>query len=345
MSTLRIAHLNIRSLTANLASLKDYISNNPYDLICLSETWLNSTILNTALEIDGYKLFRRDRYNQRGGGICVFVKSNLSVTVLNNFIPQLTEQLWLTIKINDISYAIGTFYRPPKQNMDDFINEFEECLGEIVPQYNNVICCGDFNVDFLQVTSGLTKKLQRSLESFGLKQLVNKPTRLSKTTATLLDLFMCSESVDNHACDVEYNHGIPSDHCIVNLLIDLEIKNLVNATITRRCLSQINEYAFNMDLYSTPFWNIFHENNLNTKIESFNNLILGLFDKHAPVKTFKLKKAKNDPWITPTIKLMMHLRNKALQKFRKTKSLGHWDYYKSLRNLTNYSIKREKKPT
>ena len=223
MSTLWIAHLNIRSLTANLTSLKDYISNNPYDLICLSETWLNSTILNTALEVDGYKLFRRDRYNQRGGGICVFVKSNLPVTVLNNFIPQLTEQLWLTIKLV-IFHTLGTFYRPPKQNMDDFPNEFIEFLGEIVPQFNNVICCGDFNVDFLQVTSGLTKKLQRSLESFGLKQLVNKPTRLSKTTATLLDLFMCSESVDYHACDVECNHGIPSDHCINNLLINLEKK-------------------------------------------------------------------------------------------------------------------------
>ena len=93
-----------------------------------------------------------------------------------------------------------------------------------------------------------------------------------------------------------------------------------------------------MDLYSTPFWNILHENNLNTKIESFKNLILGLFNKHAPVKTFKLKKAKTDPWITPTIKLMMHLRDKTLQKFGKTKSLGYWDYYKSLRNLTNYSI-------
>jgi len=343
MSTLKIAHLNIRSLIANLACLKDYINNNSYDLICLSETWLNPTILNTAVEVDGYKLFRWDRYNQRGGGICVFVKSQLSVTVLHSFIPQLTEQLWLAIEINDISYAVGTFYRPPKQNIDDFINEFEECLGEIVPQFNNVVCCGDFNVDFLQVSSGLTKKLQSSLESFGLKQLVNKPTRLSKTTATLLDLFMCSESVDYHACDVDYNHGIPTDHCIISFLINLDKKDVVNTTITTRCLSQINEYAFNVDLYNAPFWNILHENNINAKIECFNNLILGLFNKHAPAKTFKQKKTKNDPWITPTIKLMMRLRDKALQKFRKTKSLSHWDYYKSLRNLTNYSLKREKK--
>ncbi len=33
----------------------------------VSETWLNSTVEDGEICIDGYKVFRRDRMNQRGG--------------------------------------------------------------------------------------------------------------------------------------------------------------------------------------------------------------------------------------------------------------------------------------
>lgn len=39
----------------------------------------------------------------------------------------------------------------------------------------------------------------------------------------------------------------------------------------------------------------------------------------------------------------MSLRDQAFSKFKKTKLLAHWEYYKSLRNLTTNAINSEKK--
>ena len=40
---------------------------------------------------------------------------------------------------------------------------------------------------------------------------------------------------------------------------------------------------------------------------------------------------------------MMSLRNKALQKYKKTKRPEHWEYYKQIKNFTNTAIKNGKK--
>ena len=45
-------------------------------LLALTETWAGSHMLDSELEIQGYKLFRRDR-DSTGGGIAVYVKSEI----------------------------------------------------------------------------------------------------------------------------------------------------------------------------------------------------------------------------------------------------------------------------
>ena len=49
---------------------------------------------------------------------------------------------------------------------------------------------GDFNFDFRDESfSNSTKDMKRILSSFNLKQLIDKATRITKESSTLLDLF------------------------------------------------------------------------------------------------------------------------------------------------------------
>ena len=48
-----------------------------YSLLCFSETWLNETITNTSIWVEGFTLYRGDRTKepgkeQGGWGMCVF---------------------------------------------------------------------------------------------------------------------------------------------------------------------------------------------------------------------------------------------------------------------------------
>ena len=42
------------------------------DIVAITETWLNATILDSEINIDGYTLLRKDRIdNKRGGGVAL----------------------------------------------------------------------------------------------------------------------------------------------------------------------------------------------------------------------------------------------------------------------------------
>jgi hypothetical protein len=48
------------------------IANSSPNIIALTETWLDAEIHNNMIELNNYKLFRKDRINGRGGGVCIY---------------------------------------------------------------------------------------------------------------------------------------------------------------------------------------------------------------------------------------------------------------------------------
>ncbi|CAH3018551.1 unnamed protein product, partial [Porites evermanni] len=74
-----VLHLNIRSLRniSHRSQLRELNSREQSDIITISESWLNTTITSTEIQLDGYKLFRLDRLHKGGGGVCAYVRSEL----------------------------------------------------------------------------------------------------------------------------------------------------------------------------------------------------------------------------------------------------------------------------
>ena len=70
----------------NFFLLKAYIILHKYDIICLSETYLDSSTTNVdeELQISGYTLIRSDHpSNTKRGGFCIYYKSSLPLRVIN----------------------------------------------------------------------------------------------------------------------------------------------------------------------------------------------------------------------------------------------------------------------
>ena len=70
-----MAHLHIRSLKNrdHLVQLQMLTSEKGFDVLAISESWLNSTVSNAGVEISRYKLFRQDRLRKKGGCVCVYI--------------------------------------------------------------------------------------------------------------------------------------------------------------------------------------------------------------------------------------------------------------------------------
>ena len=188
-NSLSVCHWNLNSLSAHklskLTQLKAYISIYKHDFICLSETYLDSSIPDSLLEIDGYDLIRSDHPNDiKRGGVCIYYKESLPVMAIN--IPYLKEALLLEMTCNK-KVIVSVIYRSPSQNnceFDSFLRSLERLLSDIKKSkpFLSVIT-GDFNAkssywwsEDINTSEGL--KLLSLTSTDGVSQLINEPTHL-----------------------------------------------------------------------------------------------------------------------------------------------------------------------
>ena len=80
-SNITFCHWNLNDLAAHdfikVPLVEAFITSNNFDLVCLSETFLDSTIPNddVNIQINGYSLLRADHLNNiKRGGVCIISK-------------------------------------------------------------------------------------------------------------------------------------------------------------------------------------------------------------------------------------------------------------------------------
>ena len=201
---LLICHWNLNSISAHdyskLFLLKAYISVHKFDIICLSETYLDSTVPldDVNLVISGYNLIRSDHpSNTKRGGVCLYYKNYLPLRVLN--ISYLKECLNFELKIGDKSCNVIALYRPPSQSQDDFktfSDNFQMTLKTLAQKgFFLTTIIGDFNAKSCNWYSHDKTNFEGStIESitsqFGLHQLINEPTHLLQNSSSCIDLYL-----------------------------------------------------------------------------------------------------------------------------------------------------------
>ena len=70
------SYLNIRSLKNkdHIIQFRLLVQQIKHEIIAISETWLNPTVSNADIELEGYKILRLDRLGKAGGGfVCIIV--------------------------------------------------------------------------------------------------------------------------------------------------------------------------------------------------------------------------------------------------------------------------------
>ena len=128
-----------------LSLLRAYIDIHKFYVICLSETYLDSSILldDNNLQIPGYNLYKEDHpLNVKRGGVCIYYNIILPRTIRN--IHYLQECINFEIKIKNKLCSFITLYHSPNQCQDDFesfINKFELNLDSVMVNNPFPNCC------------------------------------------------------------------------------------------------------------------------------------------------------------------------------------------------------------
>jgi len=349
MSDLNISHINIRSLRAHFDNFVDYVIEADHDVIAVSESWLSHEIADDVVNVPGYKIVRCDRLTH-GGGVALYIRDSFNFQISNHsVIHPYIEQLWVTLTIADVSLAVGVVYRPPGSNLQMFFDFIEECIPNIMLEVDSLVCLGDINIDLL-IPSPASVSYRHILDGLGLQQLIVEPTRVSRFSSTLLDHILVSDGTLVNDSGVVDLQNI-SDHHLVYTALNI---SPLEAEPDIRCFRSFSSFdmdAFRRDLELVPWHTIYTLSSVEEKVFLMNSFITDLFNVHAPLRTTASNKPSR-PWITPVIRRMMALRNRARAKFERLRRDDEhddlqlqvaWDYYRDLRNRVTFSIRQEKR--
>ena len=146
-----IVHYNVQRLANKIDLIESELRN--FDVICISETWLDDQTSAEDIRIDNCKLFRRDRPGDHYGGICIYIRSNLFSKRRDDLELPNVECIWVEISIRNKKELIRTFYRPP-YSANAVFSSTEDSIGlAFDTNIENILLTGAFNFDTLKQNS------------------------------------------------------------------------------------------------------------------------------------------------------------------------------------------------
>ena len=198
---LHFIHLNINSLLPKIDELREIVKISNPTVIGITETKLDNSIGDSEISIDGYCAIRRDR-NRKGGGVICYVTNKICYNN-KNCISNEIENIFIELLIPKTKpIIVGIIYKPPDQtrfleilsdslNSLNMLSEEWHILGDLnINLYHNGSTLGEENKNIIKganKVSSETKKYLEFCKTFGLKQLIKSPTRVTPNTSTLID--------------------------------------------------------------------------------------------------------------------------------------------------------------
>jgi exonuclease III len=167
------------------------------------------------------------------GGSCIYVKEYISTKVIDYFTTfgeEINFELSL-IELTDYKLYIVCIYRAPDGEIDIFLNKLETLIQKLLSKNKSLLLCGDWNIDLLHVNNN-QKDLADLLERYNLVNTVQSPTRITKSTSSMIDLMIVNDMLYKRPAS---NHELGlSDHLAQILPVMCRKSNGVTTVTQRR---------------------------------------------------------------------------------------------------------------
>lgn len=243
-----------RNKSGYLKELASEYNNNI--AIILTETHLNSDIIDNEVKIDGYNIYRKDRVGRSHGGVAIYIKENVNSKVRTEFSNGVCEYLNVDLDIGGTNIEISALYRPPDTKFEEFNETIKFILDHTSSTMNETILFGDLNfpnIIWKQHPSLNTPcpKFNRNAQQLKLKELsdelcmtqfVTEPTRGSN----ILDLIYANN--ENMVYNIDIFPTAFSDHNMINLETSIQLEHRSDSYE-----EMLSNPLSNVNIYSTDF--------------------------------------------------------------------------------------------
>ena len=329
---------NARSLKNKLPDLYTVIDKNNYDLILITESWLNSSVPDHLLvNSRDFSVFRTDRsqgsIDCQGGGVCI-ISNNSTVKAIHVPLPSNYIHLELCVidVLNNATCSLRFFvvYRSPSGNREpnavQYTLELCNCIQQLFPAKGTAVLCGDLNfpnIDWncdncLNINDFTCSGLFLTLfYSFALTQFVVSPTR----NHNILDVIFSNDS--NSVFNVCVKEPFStSDHCSVEFNVLCEIAAPCSShTFYYHNFNNANWPAIRSFLLNYDFDSIFVSDfSVDLVCRYFYTVLYYAIDHYVPVKAARSSFKRKGPRYPYALRKLFHKKARAWRIYRTTKT-------------------------
>ena len=348
---LSLLHLNIRSFPCHHLELEAFLETLKFEFtfICISETWFNDN--NCSLyTLQGYNCVDVHRSTRSGGGVAIFIKEGMPFTQRKELFKCTEHIECLFIEVDKSllnlskNIVVGVVYRPPGTNIQDYTQSFSEILTPLSRENKFCYIAGDFNLDLFKVDDhpGTSESLELMYSNSYLP-MINRPTRITTSTATLIDNIFCNSAFHHTHYSSGVLFNLISDHFpVFYILHEIEIPQK-DQKVIKRNYCQKNQNAFINELSEIDWTSLYTFDNVQLAYDLFHQNISRLFDKCFPKICIKPGYKTRKPWLSDELKENIKTKNKLYRISRKNPTLKNEILYKEFNKTVVHSLKRAEK--
>ena len=175
-----------------------------------------------------------------------------------------------------------------------------------------------------------TVLLTNIVDIYNLYQLIDTPTRITNTSSTLIDVIFTN--CQNNIVSTGVSHVSLSDHSLVYAFRKISINSPKgHSTLTYRKFKNFDSARFCYDISTQDWDQVNNSDDPNVMWDIWKKLFFLCVDKHAPLRTKRIRTSKS-PWITPQLKKRMHYKDVLKVKAIRSGNASDWLMFKKCRN-------------
>ena len=314
-----------------------------WDIIGLTETWLD-TESEKRISVQGYRVICASRKNKSGGGVAALIKEDQTYRErpdLSIFKEGLIESVFVELiregRKNDL---IGVVYRPPGGNLVEFNKEISKILS--LTKSDSCFIMGDFNVDLLKLNKHTpTNEFMSEFTTQGFFPLISLPTRLTDTTATLID------NIWTNKVDAQMKTGLVtvriSDHLPIFSFTERQ-RDSEEREGKKKPRRKVTEHRIARFAEQLETWSFDEERakGVDYNVAKFRNQFRDMYNENFPIaESKKSAKDREKPWLdNDEFKDLIEAKGRLYK--RKLKGLLAEDEVRELQEI-NKEVNRKRK--
>ena len=326
-----LLYMNARSILSKIDHLNILVKDEKPHVVLINESWLNDSISNSLISIDGYYIDNELRIDKNvnhgrgiGGGLLVYVRNDVIVQPDNYDFNTLDFTQYCRFKVFDKAHKnplnFTLVYRSPNSSVE---NNFKLArvmenskknsffIGDVnYPRLKNLFpdCespCNDINKDDIAFAarSKSGQLLVNAAENSFNTQIVDFPTHIK---GNLLDVVYTDIPGSVISCE-DIGNLSNSDHSIIKLVIDFAPKSTASSELIRDWRRGDKE-SLAIHISEIDFPSLFQGKNVDEAWETLKGSLNQALDRY--IQLIERRKKGDPPWMMQSVKRLVQKKQR-----------------------------------